>query len=85
MICKHCGLEYPDDLEACPGCGTLNEEGEAQVMSEEERDAFDGVTIETGTDEENRGDWKVYDREDISGRSRRKRPGRKNGRRSGKL
>ena len=65
MICKHCGLEYPDDLEACPGCGTLNEEGEAQVMSEEERDAFDGVTIETGTDEENRGDWKVYDREDI--------------------
>ena len=34
-------------------------------MSEEERDAFDGVTIETGTDEENRGDWKVYDREDI--------------------
>ena len=79
MICKHCGLEYPDDLEACPGCGTLNEEGEAQVMSEEERDAFDGVTIETGTDEENRGDWKV------SGRSRRKRPGRKNGRRSGKL
>ena len=65
MICKHCGLEYPDDLEDCPGCGTLNEEGEAQVMSEEERDAFDGVTIETGTDEENRGDWKVYDREDI--------------------
>ena len=52
MICKHCGLEYPDDLEACPGCGTLNEEGEAQVMSEEERDAFDGVTIETGTDED---------------------------------
>ena len=30
MNCKHCGLEYPDDLEACPGCGTLNEEGEAR-------------------------------------------------------
>lgn len=84
MICKHCGLEYPDDLEACPGCGTLNEEGEAQVMSEEERDAFDGVTIETGTDEENRGDWKVYDREDIR-KEQEKEARKENGRRSGKL
>ncbi|MEE1598108.1 hypothetical protein VOI45_04825 [Acidaminococcus fermentans] len=65
MICKHCGLEYPDDLEACPGCGTPNEDVEAQVMSAEERDAFDGMTIETGTEEETRGDWKVYDQEDI--------------------
>jgi len=65
MICKHCGLEYPDDLEACPGCGTPNEDVEAQVMSAEERDAFDGMTIETGTEEEHRGDWKVYDQEDI--------------------
>lgn len=65
MICKHCGLEYPDDLEACPGCGTPNEDVEAQVMSAEERDAFDGMTIETGTEEEPRGDWKVYDQEDI--------------------
>ena len=65
MICKHCGLEYPDDLEACPGCGTPNEDVEAQVMSAEERDAFDGMTIETGTEEEPRGDWKVYDLEDI--------------------
>lgn len=34
-------------------------------MSAEERDAFDGMTIETGTEEEPRGDWKVYDQEDI--------------------
>ena len=65
MICKHCGLEYPDDMEACPGCGTPNEDVEAQVMSEEERDAFEGVTIETGREGPRDGDWRVYDREDL--------------------
>lgn len=65
MICKHCGLEYPDDMEASPGCGTPNEDVEAQVMSEEERDAFDGVTIETGQEDRREGEWRVYDREDL--------------------
>lgn len=65
MICKHCGLEYPDDMEACPGCGTPNEDVEAQVMTAEERDAFEGVTIETGREDSRDGDWRVYDREDL--------------------
>lgn len=65
MICKHCGLEYPDDMEACPGCGTPNEDVEAQVMTAEERDAFEGVTIETGQEDPRDGDWRVYDREDL--------------------
>lgn len=64
MICKHCGLEYPDDLDACPGCGAQNDDVEAQVLSEEERDAFSGVTIETGTDQGKGQDYKVYDQED---------------------
>ena len=56
MICKHCGLEYPDDLDACPGCGASNNDVEAQVLSEEERDSFSGVTIETGPEESSRDD-----------------------------
>lgn len=65
MICKHCGLEYPDDLDACPGCGASNDDVEAQVLSEEERDSFSGVTIETGPEESNRDDYRVYDQEDL--------------------
>lgn len=65
MICKHCGLEYPDNLDACPGCGTMNDDVEAQVLSEEERDSFSGVTIETGTAQGSAEDYKVYDQEDL--------------------
>jgi predicted ATP-dependent serine protease len=65
MICKHCGLEYPDDLDACPGCGASNDDVEAQVLSEEERDSFSGVTIETGPEESSRDDYRVYDQEDL--------------------
>lgn len=65
MICKHCGLEYPDDLDACPGCGAANDDVEAQVLSEEERDSFDGMTIETGPETGPADDYKVYDREDL--------------------
>lgn len=65
MICKHCGLEYPDDLDACPGCGASNNDVEAQVLSEEERDSFSGVTIETGPEESSRDDYRVYDQEDL--------------------
>ena len=65
MICKHCGLEYPDDMDACPGCGAPNDDVEAQVLSEEERDSFEGMTIETGTDDGPGGDYRVYDQEDL--------------------
>lgn len=65
MICKHCGLEYPDDMDACPGCGASNDDVEAQVLSEEERDSFSGVTIETGPEESSRDDYRVYDQEDL--------------------
>lgn len=65
MICKQCGLEYPDDLEACPGCHAPNEELEAQPMSEAERDSFDGVTIEAHEGDEAQETYRVYDQEDV--------------------
>lgn len=75
MICKHCGLEYPDDLDACPGCGAPNDDVEAQVLTEEERDSFEGTTIETGPETGPADDYKVYDREDL--RREEKRQARK--------
>lgn len=65
MICKQCGLEYPDDLTACPGCHAPNGDVEAQPMSESERDAFDGVTIETPSDDDRGDTYRVYDRDDV--------------------
>ena len=65
MICKQCGLEYPDDLQACPGCHAPNEDVEAQPMSQSERDDFDGVTIETPSDNGPDENYKVYDRQDV--------------------
>lgn len=67
MICKNCGLEYPDDMEACPGCGAPNDNVEAQPMSEGERDSFEGITIDTGTDDGPDGtSYRVYDRDDVN-------------------
>lgn len=65
MICKQCGLEYPDDLDACPGCGAPNGEVEAQPMSEAERDSFDGVTIEAHDDAGEQETYRVYDQDDV--------------------
>ncbi len=67
MICKNCGLEYPDEMTVCPGCGTSNEEMEAQPMSDRERDSFEGITIEA-RDDAQEGDstsYRVYDQEDV--------------------
>ncbi|MCD2436085.1 hypothetical protein LQE88_08830 [Acidaminococcus sp. NSJ-142] len=66
MICKQCGLEYPDDLEACPGCQAPNEEVTARVLTETERDSFAGTTIEARVDDgETDETFKVYDQEDL--------------------
>lgn len=67
MRCKNCGLEYPDDLTVCPGCGVPNEDVDAQPMSERERDSFEGITIEAREDDTYEGDasYRVYDQEDI--------------------
>lgn len=46
MICSHCGLEYPDHLAECPNCHTPNDDIAAEVLTEDERDAFEGVTID---------------------------------------
>lgn len=48
MICSRCGLEYPDDMTECPGCHAPNENIEAQVLTDSERDSFTGVTIDAG-------------------------------------
>lgn len=65
MICKNCGFEYVDGLKECPNCQTPNVPEEPKVLTEEERDTFGGVTIETTPDEQPNGrDYKVYDQQE---------------------
>lgn len=54
MICSHCGSVYPDDMTECPNCHTVNDDVEAQVMSDAERDSFQGVTINTDSPDSDR-------------------------------
>lgn len=51
MICKKCGFEYIDGLKECPNCQTPNEPAEVKVLTEDERDTFDGITIEESQNE----------------------------------
>ncbi len=44
MRCKHCGLEYQSDGGVCPGCGAEPEK--IQVLTPEERENFQGITLE---------------------------------------
>ncbi len=63
MICKKCGFEYVDGLPECPNCQTPNEPSEAQVLTNHDRDSFEGVTIDEngnaqeGMHAENRDDY----------------------------
>ena len=63
MICKKCGFEYVDGLKECPNCQAPNLPEEAKVLSKEERDTFDGITIEN-TPEAGSDGFKVYDKEE---------------------
>ena len=63
MICKQCGFEYADGLKECPNCQAPNEPEEPQVLTEEERDTFGGLTIES-TSQDQGEDFKVYDKEE---------------------
>lgn len=67
MICKNCGFEYADGLKECPNCQAPNTPDEPQVLSKQERDTFDGITIETAR-EEGDTEYKVYDREEEKNR-----------------
>lgn len=46
MFCKKCGFEYVEGLRECPNCQTPNEPLDTTVLRPEERDTFDGLTIE---------------------------------------
>lgn len=61
MICKNCGFEYVDGLKECPNCQTPNEPQEPQVLTQEERDTFAGLTIETTPPGSEQGEYKVYE------------------------
>lgn len=62
MICFHCGLEYPDHLAECPNCHTPNDDIAAEVLTEDERDAFEGVTIDQVPDSDT---YRVMDQDDL--------------------
>lgn len=46
MICKFCHREFEDGMSECPYCHYVVETT-AKVLSQDERDTFEGVTIET--------------------------------------
>lgn len=66
MICKNCGFEYEDGLKECPNCQAPNVPDDPQVLSQQERDTFEGLTIETPKEEDgaDQGEYKVYDQEE---------------------
>lgn len=63
MICKKCGFEYVDGLKECPNCQAPNEPLEVKVLTKDERDTFDGITIED-TKNENENGFRVYEAEE---------------------
>ena len=60
MICKKCGFEYVDGLKECPNCQEPNVPIETTVLSDAERDTFNGVTIEETSKGQSGDDFKVY-------------------------
>lgn len=52
MICKNCGFEYLDSLKECPNCQTQNESLNTKVLTPEQRDHFEGVTINEALDKD---------------------------------
>ena len=59
MICKKCGFEFVEGLKECPNCQTPNEPAEVKVLLPDERDTFEGVTIEETTSEKSE-EYRVY-------------------------
>ncbi len=64
MICKKCGFEYVDGLKECPNCQAPNEAEETVVLTEEERDTFGGLTIDTSPSKGTDDGYRVYDQEE---------------------
>lgn len=48
MQCNTCGNEFDEQAGTCPGCHT--DPGKVQVLSPEERENFNGITIEQNSD-----------------------------------
>jgi len=60
MICKKCGFEYVDGLKECPNCQEPNGPIETKILTKDERDTFNGITIE-GSENEKTEEFRVYD------------------------
>lgn len=52
MRCVHCGYQMADDAANCPNCG--KETAPVSVLSPQEREAFDGVTIDQDGSEQSK-------------------------------
>ncbi|HPO96533.1 MAG TPA: hypothetical protein PLZ08_01070 [Bacillota bacterium] len=56
MICKFCNNSFNNDESACcPHCGNSGSDN-IKILTPEERDNFDGITIDNG-ENQNRDDW----------------------------
>ena len=58
MECPNCSAQIEAEAGSCPHCG--HELG-VKVLSRQERDNFDGITIEDRTNSEGRGRYTDYD------------------------
>ncbi|MEG0798155.1 MAG: hypothetical protein RSC56_02955 [Acidaminococcaceae bacterium] len=61
MLCKKCGFEFVDGLKECPNCQTPATPAEVKVLSADERDTFDGITIEGSKEQE---EYQTYSKEE---------------------
>lgn len=67
MQCKKCGYEYVEALKECPNCQAPNEPAETKILLPDERDTFEGVTIDDETVEGGSGRADGTDRQSETG------------------
>jgi hypothetical protein len=65
MRCNRCGAESESDNGVCPNCGERTDGAEVEVLPPEERDEFQGITIEQNPqasgDERGYSDYEYHD------------------------
>lgn len=64
MYCHKCQTEIDSESKTCPQCGEIQHR--VEVLSPEERENFQGVTIEANSDERQHRDYYEYENEEYS-------------------
>jgi hypothetical protein len=59
MRCEQCGTEFSDDCRVCPECS--HSLSEVEILTPEEREDFQGITIENPGHEAERQDDYTYE------------------------